>query len=56
MDGLAVQAVLGEPGLSPELMTEVWLAGAAVELGADPVDLDERLRTVRSSQGRPQDR
>lgn len=48
MDGLAVQAVLGEPGLSPELMTEVWLAGAAVELGADPRDLEERLRRVRS--------
>jgi AcrR family transcriptional regulator len=47
MDGLAVQAVLGDDGMTPERMTEIWLEGAAVELGADPVDLASRLQATR---------
>jgi hypothetical protein len=47
MDGLAVQAVLGDDGMTPERMSDVWLEGAAVELGADPADLASRLRATR---------
>jgi AcrR family transcriptional regulator len=47
MDGLAVQAVLGDNGMTPERMTELWLEGAAVELGADQEDLSARLRATR---------
>jgi AcrR family transcriptional regulator len=47
MDGLAVQAVLGDNGMTPERMTDVWLEGAAVELGADPQDLAARLQATR---------
>lgn len=43
MDGLAVQAVLGEPGLTPDRITSVWLDGAAIELGVDGDDLRRRL-------------
>lgn len=45
MDGLAVQAVLGEPGVTPERITQVWLDGAALELHADADDLRRRLVT-----------
>jgi AcrR family transcriptional regulator len=47
MDGLAVQAVLDEAGLSPDQLTEVWLDGAAMELGADAADLEQRLNALR---------
>ena len=42
MDGLAVQVVLGEPDLAPEDIVELWLEGAALELGADADDLLKR--------------
>jgi len=47
MDGLAVQAVLGDHGMTPERMTDLWLEGAAVELGADRDALAARLRATR---------
>ena len=43
MDGLAVQAVLGGAGLTPDDMAAEWLTGAAHELGIDPAELLERV-------------
>jgi len=46
MDGLAVQVVLGEPDLTPEILVQLWLDGAALELSADAADLRDRAPTV----------
>jgi AcrR family transcriptional regulator len=46
MDGLAVQVVLGEPEPSPDDMLELWLTGAAHEVGTDPADLRRRVHAV----------
>ncbi|HVQ88438.1 MAG TPA: TetR family transcriptional regulator C-terminal domain-containing protein [Actinomycetes bacterium] len=46
MDGLAVQVVLDEPELTPQQMLELWLEGAALELGASSDDLLNRVRSV----------
>jgi len=47
MDGLAVQAVLGDPPeLSQDQMARLWLTGAARELGLDPLDVLGRLAAV----------
>jgi AcrR family transcriptional regulator len=35
MDGLAIQLALGDPGMTPGRMVELWLAAASLELGAD---------------------
>jgi AcrR family transcriptional regulator len=43
MDGLAVQVVLGDPDMTPEAMVELWLDGAALELGTDAADLRARV-------------
>ncbi|HEX5018359.1 MAG TPA: TetR/AcrR family transcriptional regulator [Actinomycetes bacterium] len=43
-DGLAVQAVLGGAGLTPESMSLVWLVGVARELGIDADDLLARAK------------
>ncbi len=43
MDGLAIQAVLGGAGLTPDDMATEWLTGTAHELGIDPADLLERV-------------
>jgi hypothetical protein len=49
MDGLAVQGVLGDPPeLTPDRMAQLWLAGAARELGVDPVETQRRLDTLTS--------
>lgn len=42
-DGLAVQAVLGGAGLTPDGMAREWLVGVAHELGLEPADLTGRL-------------
>jgi AcrR family transcriptional regulator len=34
MDGLAIQLALADPDMTPDRMTELWLAGASLELGA----------------------
>lgn len=36
MDGLAVQVALGDPEVTAEVMTRLWLAAAAGELGLPP--------------------
>lgn len=41
-DGLAVQAVLGGAGLTPQSMAREWLIGVAHELSLDADDLVER--------------
>ncbi|MFZ0322971.1 MAG: TetR family transcriptional regulator C-terminal domain-containing protein [Actinomycetes bacterium] len=46
MDGLAVQVVLGDPGMTPERMVHLWLVGAARELRADPDDLVARAKSL----------
>jgi AcrR family transcriptional regulator len=46
MDGLAVQTVLGDPGMTPRRMMELWLVGAARELGCDAADLVARADTL----------
>lgn len=46
MDGLAVQAVLGGSGLTPEGLAGEWLTGVAYELGLDPRQLVERARAA----------
>lgn len=46
MDGLAVQAVLGGAGLTPDGLATEWLTGAAHELGIDPQDLLQRTTEV----------
>lgn len=46
MDGLAVQVVLGDPGMTPERMVWLWLCGAALELGCDSTDLLARARVL----------
>jgi AcrR family transcriptional regulator len=43
MDGLAVQAVLGGAGLTPDDMATEWLTGTAHELGIDANDLLSRV-------------
>lgn len=45
-DGLAVQAVLGGAGLTPDGMAREWLVGVAHELGVDAADLTGRLPSV----------
>ena len=45
MDGLAIQVVLGEPDMSPDRMVQLWLDGAAGELGTEASDL--RARTPK---------
>ena len=35
MDGLAIQLALGDPGMTPDRMVDLWLAAASLELGAD---------------------
>lgn len=42
-DGLAVQAVLGGAGLSPQGMAHEWLVGVAHELGVSADDLTGRM-------------
>jgi len=42
MDGLAVQVVLGDPGMTAERMMQLWLVGAARELACDADDLLRR--------------
>ena len=42
-DGLAVQAVLGGAGLTPEDMAREWLIGVANELQIDPERLKSRM-------------
>lgn len=34
MDGLAIQLALGDPAMTPDRMTTLWLAAASFELGA----------------------
>jgi AcrR family transcriptional regulator len=47
MDGLAVQGVLGDPPeLTPDRMAQLWLAGAARELGVDPAEAQRRLAAM----------
>lgn len=46
MDGLAVQAVLGGSGLSPDGLVDEWLTGVAHELGLDPGELLGRARAA----------
>ena len=43
MDGLAVQAVLGGAGLTPDDLATEWLTGTAYELRIDPNDLLARI-------------
>ena len=43
MDGLAVQAVLGGAGLTPDDLATEWLTGTAHELRIDPNDLLARV-------------
>lgn len=38
MDGLAIQLALGDPGMTPERFRDLWLAGAARELGIDAAE------------------
>jgi AcrR family transcriptional regulator len=47
MDGLAIQLVLGEPGVDAARVRKVWLESAAAELGVQPSVLTSRRR-VRS--------
>jgi AcrR family transcriptional regulator len=49
MDGLAVQAVLGGSGLTPDGLATEWLTGAAHELGIDPKALLSRVPTAEGS-------
>lgn len=49
MDGLAVQAVLGGAGLTPDGLATEWLTGAAHELGIDPHDLLQRVAEVEGT-------
>ena len=44
MDGLAVQVVLGDDGLTPDDMTTMWIDGAALELGTAREDLRTRIQ------------
>jgi len=46
MDGLAVQLVLGDPGMTPGRMVELWLTGAARELSTDATDLLARAQAL----------
>ena len=46
MDGLAVQVVLDEPLMDPGQMLELWLDGAALELGTSASDLRNRVRSA----------
>ncbi len=46
MDGLAVQVVLDPPDFTPSRMLDLWLEGAATELGASADDLRSRVRTA----------
>ena len=46
MDGLAVQVVLGDPGMTNDRMVQLWLTGAARELHADADDLLARAAVV----------
>ena len=48
-DGLAVQAVLGGAGLTPQSMAREWLIGVAHELALDAADLVERASLADSS-------
>ncbi len=48
-DGLAVQAVLGGAGLTPQSMAREWLIGVAHELSLDPADLVGRASFADSS-------
>ena len=48
-DGLAVQAVLGGAGLTPESMSLAWLVGVARELGVDADDLVARARGLEQA-------
>lgn len=51
MDGLAVQAVLGGSGLTPDGLAREWLTGVAFELGLDPNDLVGRAELATVSDG-----
>lgn len=51
MDGLAVQAVLGGAGLTPDAMATEWLTGAAHELGIDPTTLLNRVSDLAGDHG-----
>ncbi len=46
MDGLAVQVVLDESLMDPRQMLELWLDGAALELGTSAADLRDRVRSA----------
>src|SRR5215203_2999264 len=48
-DGLAVQAVLGGAGLTPQSMAREWLIGVAHELAVDAADLVNRASLTDSS-------
>ena len=50
-DGLAVQAVLGGAGLTPQSMAREWLIGVAHELSLDAADLVRRANFADSSTG-----
>jgi hypothetical protein len=49
MDGLAVQAVLGGAGLTPDGLAREWLTGVAQELGLDPAELVGRAEVAALS-------
>lgn len=49
MDGLAVQAVLGGSGLTPDGLAREWLTGVAHELGLDPQELVGRSEVAAAS-------
>jgi AcrR family transcriptional regulator len=49
MDGLAVQVVLEDPGMSARRMMDLWLAGAALELHCDADDLLARAAAVAAA-------
>lgn len=49
MDGLAVQAVLGGAGLTPDGLAREWLTGVAQELGLDPAELVGRAEVAAPS-------
>lgn len=49
MDGLAVQAVLGGAGLTPDDLATEWLTGTAHELGIAAGDLLGRVQSHRRS-------